>query len=469
MKSRMKRRVHPLALLGILAAASLALPACLDFGGGPVQQPDAEVIDTVTEGEGATDPAPDGETDTTPDPVEDIPFDETPPDLNPTDPPREDTDGDTPPDLAEDVPPDFPPDPPTDDGEITPPTEDCGNGVDDDGDGYVDCNDDDCLDAGDCEGICRPVRTVSCGTEVWASNDDWGSTDRILVAECLDYDEYTGPEIAYELEIPELGKVYIGLEDFYDDLDIFLLDSDYDVCDTSDCISASTEGEGYDEYMDVDLDAGTYYILIDGFQDTVSDFYLWIYCTDLEDCGNGYDDDEDGDIDCMDNDCLEAAGCEGICYPLWTLDCGEEVWMDNLDWGSTDRIDLIGCTGTSDSTGPEIAYGFWHDAYEKVYMGLEDFSGNLDFYLLDSNGDLCETSSCIETSDEDAGIDEFIDVNLDEGYYYVLIDGRADTVSDFYLWTYCTDIEVCDNGYDDDEDGDTDCADPECTGSPSCP
>jgi hypothetical protein len=457
----MKRSVQTPVFMGLLAAALPALPACFDFGGGPVHPPDAEVTDPASEGDGSTDAVPDGETDLTPDPVDDIPFDETPPDLNPTDTPPEGTDGDTPPDV--------PPDLPADNEDVGPTTENCTNGLDDDGDGYVDCTDDDCLDDDACQGICRPTRTVTCGTEVWASNDDWGSTDRILVVECLDYDDYTGPEIAYTLDIPELGKVYIGLEDFRDDLDIFLLDSDDGICETSSCISASTEGAWDDEYMDVNLDAGTYYILIDGFEDTVSDFYLWIYCTDLEDCGNGYDDDEDGDVDCMDYDCLEAPGCEGTCYPVWTLDCGEDVSWDNDNWASTDRIDTIGCTGFDNSTGPEIAFGFWHGDYEKVYMGLEDFRGNLDLYLLDSDWDLCETSDCIAASTEGAWDDEYIDVNLDAGYYYILIDGRDDTVSDFYLWTYCTDIEVCDNGYDDDEDGDTDCDDPECAGSPSCP
>jgi hypothetical protein len=275
-----------------LLAASCLMAGCLDFGGGPVRIPDGDTIDVPQDGDGATDAAPDGapdvEIEQTPDLAEDFPVDEPAEDLGPLDPPPEDL--------------------PTDDGP-PPPTEICDNGMDDDGDGKVDCMDDGCLTASACEGTCYPVSTITCGAEIFARNDDPGSTDRISEFECIHNGGYGGPEIAYTFTNPDRGKVYIGLEDFTGDLDLYLLEPHRGQCDTRNCVDLSNRDEGYDEIIDVNLDAGTYFIAVAGWHGTVSGFHLWIHCTDIEICDNHIDDDEDEDTDCDDSECASDPDC----------------------------------------------------------------------------------------------------------------------------------------------------------------
>jgi hypothetical protein len=318
-----RRLLRPAALV---AAFSL-IAGCLDFGGGPVQLPDGDSIELPEEGDGATDPAPDGVPDTEIepplDPAEDFPVDEPAEDLGPVDP--------TPEDL------------PADDGP-PPPTENCGNGIDDDGDGKVDCMDDGCLAASVCEGTCYPTQTITCDAEIFARNDDPGSTDRIFEFECIHNGGYEGPEIAYEFTNPAHGKVYIGLEEFRDDLDIYLLDPGRDLCDTSDCVDHSNNEEGYDELIDVNLDPGTYYIVVDGWDGTVSGFHLWIHCTDIEICDNHIDDDEDEDTDCEDSECRRTPACPE------PEDC-DNRFDDDFD-GATDCADSD-CATDPDCLPPE--------------------------------------------------------------------------------------------------------------------
>ena len=250
--------------------------------------PDGDSIELPEEGDGATDADADEADESTPDPVEDLSVDEPAEDPVLDDPPPEDLPAD-----------DFTP----------PPPEICDNGIDDNGDEKIDCADDDCRAASACEGLCNPVETITCESDFWASNDDPGSTDRIPEFECIPNGGYEGPEIAYAFTQPDRGKVYIGLEEFMDDLDVYLLPSGSGRCETSDCIDHSNNEEGYDELIDVNLDAGTYYIVIDGWDGTVSSFHLWIHCTDIEICDNDIDDDEDEDTDCDDSECRRTPAC----------------------------------------------------------------------------------------------------------------------------------------------------------------
>jgi hypothetical protein len=100
-----------------------------------------------------------------------------------------------------------------------------------------------------------------------------------------------------------------------EDLDLFLLEDRWGHCDVDNCIDESSRSGGRSEYLEVTLEDGTYYVLINGWEDAVSDFTLSVSCTDPEICNNDLDDDGDGDVDCDDYDCRGTVWCpvEYIC------------------------------------------------------------------------------------------------------------------------------------------------------------
>jgi hypothetical protein len=87
---------------------------------------------------------------------------------------------------------------------------------------------------------------------------------------------------------------------------------------------------------------------------------------------------------------------------------------------------------------------------------------------LDLMSDGCDPAACLAAS-EDFGNDQ-LSFNATAGTNYFIAVETADVPGEFEL-----EIDVgggcnedCDNGVDDDFDGDIDCADADCTGDPVC-
>jgi hypothetical protein len=154
---------------------------------------------------------------------------------------------------------------------------DCSDGADDDRDGLTDCDDPDCAAAGDC------VVVEDCGNGA----DDDGDGD----ADCDDSD--CAGELACQ---PPDEDCTNGLDD----------DEDGDVdCDDSDCASrpaCATSPEVCDDGDDNDGDGDTDCDDSDCAGDPAC-------ATAAEDCRNQLDDDGDGDIDCDDSDCATRPVC----------------------------------------------------------------------------------------------------------------------------------------------------------------
>lgn len=145
-------------------------------------------------------------------------------------------------------------------------TEICDNGVDDDGDGAIDCTDADCEGARACQEDCTDGR----------------DNDRDGLVDCAD-DDCDGVEGCVE-------DCDNGVDDD-DDGDIDCADDD---CPEA-CLEDCTNGEDDDGDSLIDCEDG--------------DCATHSACT--EDCDNGEDDDDDGAVDCDDEDCWGNASCEG--------------------------------------------------------------------------------------------------------------------------------------------------------------
>jgi len=319
------RRILPV----IIAAATVMLPGCPDFSKGGFTPPDGGDGDDDSADMAADDAAGEGDPGPEAEVLPDLPADQT---------------GDDASDAAADdgAPGDPMQDDPVQDDPVVPPSEDCDNGLDDDGDGLTDCADGDCDTHDACSEICNPLSTISCGDTVHASNDAPGSTDRIHDAGCCSGYDFSGPEVAYRFVLGELQRITLRLQELSEDLDMFLLDDRRDECNVESCIDESSRSGSSSETIYETLEAGTYYVLINGWEDAVSDFTLRLTCTDPEICDNGVDDDGDGDTDCDDTDCRGTAWC-----PVET-DCDNAVDDDGdtlTDCDDPDCDDSTVCMG----------------------------------------------------------------------------------------------------------------------------
>jgi len=187
---------------------------------------------------------------------------------------------------------------------------------------------------------------------------------------------------------------------------------------------------------------------------------------DSEDCSNGLDDDGDGDIDCADSDCELDPQCSHNCVPADVISCGDVITANNGAAGSSDAVDVYGCT-TWDESGPEWTFDFEPDTTEEVTLVLTTSGmGNLDLFVLDAAFD-CDGQACVAYGASS------LHFTAQQGEaYYIVVDGYAGGQDNFTLEVLCPsgggDGENCENGTDDDGDGAVDCDDTDCATDPAC-
>lgn len=283
----------------------------------------------------------------------------------------------------------------------------CTDGIDDDGDGHVDCEDRDCWDRTVCSGTDRNIEDCANGVD----DDDDGDID------CRD-DECGGEACSEFGDRCEAGQCRCP-SGFAEEQRCG--DGADDDCDGAiDCVDRDCADAPECDGVEVICDDG-----IDDDGDGAID------CDDVDcaaspacgggaevDCGDGVDNDVDGATDCFDSDCAAEPACASV-----ESECADE--SDNDEDGDVDCAD-------SDCVGQPCGAA-----------GLECAGGDC----------LCPGGSA-EVSCGD-GVDDDCDGALD----------CAD--SDCAAFPSCADAEViCDNGADDDSDGRVDCADDDCAGQP---
>jgi len=130
-----------------------------------------------------------------------------------------------------------------------------------------------------CDGpaaVCTSVDRIGCGAVLDSRNDAPGSTDEHGYYGCSEF-AYSGPEIVYEFATDLDEPVTIDVTGLSGDVDLYALDSD--ACDGKGCIASSTNSAINDEQLVFDAVAGTtYWLVVDGWQDAVTDFHLEVTC-----------------------------------------------------------------------------------------------------------------------------------------------------------------------------------------------
>ncbi|MDY0003249.1 MAG: DUF4215 domain-containing protein, partial [Polyangia bacterium] len=371
-----------------------------------------------------------------------------------------------------------------DDGNTTPcdgcsatcQTEACGNG-------RVECNEecddgnttsnDGCSSTCTFEGgTCSPAWTLSCGSQDRWSTSNYGATDDVDRYSCTSWDE-TGPEYAYTFVAPQTGSVTVTLSaiDSGQDLDIFVLSGQGGSCSSANCIAYGSLSTTFNA-----TSGQTYYVVVDGYYGAAGNFTVNLNCGGGT-CGDGVintgeqcDDDNttggDGcsatcqievcgygvvDVgeECDDGNTVPGDGCSAtcqneanMCVADFFLGCGAMDWWNNGDTGSTDNIDgYPACVNWTDN-GPE--YTYWYYAYRSgdVTVTISDFTGDLDIFVLEDNGDGCRASTCIAYGSSTTTFSA-----VAGSYYYFVVDGYNNTVSDYTINVSCaTGNPACGNG-----------------------
>ncbi|MBD3348150.1 MAG: hypothetical protein GF400_03005 [Candidatus Eisenbacteria bacterium] len=117
--------------------------------------------------------------------------------------------------------------------------------------------------------VCAGRPSVGCGTAIIDST--YGGPTNVDTYDCVGWNE-SGPEHVYRLVIPADGaNVTVTLTEYGADLDLFLLEE----CDENTCI------EWDDTDFNTVLNAGYYYLVVDGYEGDAGKYMLQIGCTGI--------------------------------------------------------------------------------------------------------------------------------------------------------------------------------------------
>ncbi len=358
-------------------------------------------------------------------------------------------------------------------GSMGPTETSCTNGIDDDGDGAVDCADSDCAGQASC--TCVASGALPCGGSVSGSSTN--APSNVDSYSCTNWNN-TGPEVVYTVTSPLSGTVTVDMTGLTADLDLFVTTGSGNSCQSTACVDGSgTEGTA-SEQVSWNATAGTtYFVVADGYQNASGSFTLSATCpagvpTTETACADGLDDDGDGAVDCADPDCAGNAACQGgSCAGQGTLSCNGSV-SGNTAGGPND-VGSWPCVSW-ETSGPEAVYAFTPSSSGQVTLDLTGLADDVDLFLTTNGGGACDPDGCIGSSGElDTSNEEIVFTATGGTTYYVVIDAWQGATSPFTLSATCTGggstTETdCGDGVDDDGDGAIDCDDFDCNGSPEC-
>jgi hypothetical protein len=365
-------------------------------------------------------------------------------------------------------------------GKTTSP-EICNNGIDDDGDGAIDCADLDCANAPNCR-PCVPdinLGAIVVGDAPKSALVDTTKGSNRYHPSCAGTS--TGKDIVVRFTVKDTVGIILDITQLsgVHAYEVYDMPKAGDACD-----SGSIAQNCYDLTGRTSMEASWWpfaageHLLI--FKATAAGKEGQINLTvsawagrGVEICNNGLDDDGNGLVDCDDPACATAVNCQALmCVPDGNL--------GDIDIGTskTVNVDLTSATRTfSTFCGKGDGHGRVYRLNLLSPMGLWVQCTQTGDQVLQigeqvSPLDPCEDhpNDCVDLS-RPFGCN-FIIPNLQPGLHNLLVQaftsGTEGTMNLTLTGTSETILEICDNGIDDDGDGATDCYDLKCAGDPSC-
>ena len=122
--------------------------------------------------------------------------------------------------------------------------------------------------------ICEDALPISCDQPINHTNAL--GTDNVSLYSCgqVTNVENNGPEVVHFFTLAESSVVDITLSHLSADLELFLLKS----CDRGECLKYSQNSGNSQEQISAYLEAGIYYIVVDGYNGAVSHYNLLVEC-----------------------------------------------------------------------------------------------------------------------------------------------------------------------------------------------
>lgn len=332
----------------------------------------------------------------------------------------------------------------------------CNNSIDDDQDGQTDCDDSDCAAAPGCFEICNNGGIDDDNNGSADCLDSACSADPVCTDPASDGDGdgvANGSDNCAAISNPgqeDTDNDGIGnaCDTFENDCSNGISDDDDAAVDCGDSNCAGdpactdTDTDGIPDSVDNCLSVAN------PLQEDTDGDGIGNACDTTEGvCNNGKDDDNDGDIDCADSECAA------------TIICNNPSGDDDSDGvlNGVDNCPSVANAGQQDTDGDGLGNAC-DDAEGDCTNGVSD-DNDADIDCADSD---CSALPGCQDGDSD-GLPNYID-NCDS----VSNPGQEDTDGDG-IGNACDTVEgACGNSQDDDNDGNVDCADSDCTGSPAC-
>ena len=364
----------------------------------------------------------------------------------------------------------------------------CDDGIDNDCDGRADCLDSDCSMLPTCVDLScvteRPI--VGVGPSILVgSNVDAGDD---TAPACVGGNGAGGQDIAVQWTVPVTGQYTINTIGSDFDTVLYLLDRSCDgeslICN-DDAFGGSGGGpDGLLSQVTPPLEAGqNVIIVIDAYGGADGDVVLNIALNADEICDNGIDDDLNGDADCLDIACGEEPACQEICdngiddNGDGNVDCGDPVCAGAIACrpDSCGVRDVGFATGIGAITGNRIAddwalscgpAGGSDDSFtwrSEGYEGVVTFTAASEF----GAPTLTVLTAC-DAEVEQCDADGAVAVEVGDGDEIVIVVDATVGGGAYAVDVALEEAQFCDNGGDDDLDGDVDCDDSDCFGDPFC-
>jgi hypothetical protein len=189
-------------------------------------------------------------------------------------------------------------------------------------------------------------------------------------------------------------------------------------------------------------------------------------CAPKENCLDGFDNDQDGQIDCDDSDCLLAATCLDSCTPP------KQIVVPVFDGASTQGRPAVHAASCSTVSGRELIYQFTAPSTATYLVTLISSSGaDFTLSLRAACGDDASEIACVSTPPSAGKDSEQLVITGKQGTtYFVMVDTVGSPAGAFKLGIEVPQTEIsCSDFVDDDGDGYLDCDDPtSCQGSAQC-
>ncbi len=261
---------------------------------------------------------------------------------------------------------------------------------------------------------CLLADEISCGTILNNQSNQSASND-LEEYDCsnqIGRVGYNGHERIYVINVSLKQHYDFRLYDVADpelNFDMFLMKED---CGKSSCIKSSTNDDNIAERISVQLNPGTYYLIVDTWAGEIGTFDLSVTCGP-----------DPGPADC--------SGAR-------SLSCNQTI--ESNTWGNesdfdTDLYNCYGGTGTY--RGPDEIYVInKRRSSDHIRLHLYADDPNLNIFLVSRCDDV--GFSCVASGRHfDGGrfIDEE-DLGLPTGDYYVIVDGRNSATESAYSITY---------------------------------